>query len=86
MLEYEDLEKGENVWGPKVKGALEDFMTNEGWEAKNASAEDEELEPEGCGQARVKNQIKNRRRDNEHRERNHDRKGHQTGRDKAVEI
>ena len=86
VLEYEDLEKGENVWGPKVKGALEDFMTNEGWEVENASAEDEELELEGCGQARVKNQIKNRRRDNEHRERNHDRKGHQTGRDKAVEI
>ena len=81
MFEYEDLEKGENVWGPKVKGALEDFMTSEGWEAENASAEDEELELEGRGQARVKNWNKNRRRDNEHCERKHDRNG-----DKAVEI
>ncbi|OCK93131.1 pseudouridine synthase [Cenococcum geophilum 1.58] len=81
VLEYEDLEKGENVWGPKVKGALEDFMTSEGWEAENASAEDEELELEGRGQARVKNWNKNRRRDNEHCERKHDRKG-----DKAAEI
>ena len=81
VFEYEDLEKGENVWGPKVKDALEDFMTSEGWEAENASAEDEELELEGRGQARVKNWNKNRRRDNEHCERKHDRKW-----DKAVEI
>lgn len=44
VLEYEDLEKGEDVWGPKVKSALEEFMTSEGWEAEDVLAEDKELE------------------------------------------
>jgi len=33
VLEYEDLDKGEEVWGPKVAGMLED------WSAKHASAD-----------------------------------------------
>lgn len=34
VLEYSDLEAGPEIWEPKIKTYLEDFMEKEGWEAE----------------------------------------------------
>lgn len=54
VLEYTDLEKGADVWEPKVQQYLESFMDREGWEP-------EELEAEESWQERKKELMANRK-------------------------
>ncbi|KAF2200359.1 pseudouridine synthase [Delitschia confertaspora ATCC 74209] len=42
VLEYSDLEKGEEVWGPQVEKWLEEFMEQEGWEEETVGEEEVE--------------------------------------------
>jgi len=41
VLEYSDLEAGPEVWEPKVRAYLEEFMEKEGWEAVKVEDEEE---------------------------------------------
>ena len=40
-FEYSDLEKGPEVWEPKIAKHLEEFMEKEGWEAEECEEEEE---------------------------------------------
>lgn len=59
VLEYNDLKKGEEMWGPKVKGMLEEWSKKEESEEKNGNGEERqrsgrwrERENEGDGERR----------------------------------
>lgn len=59
VLEYADLKRGEEVWGPKVKGMLEEWNKKEESEEKNGGGEERqrsgrrrERENEGDGERR----------------------------------
>lgn len=54
-LEFEDLDKGPEVWEPKVQKHLQDFMEQEGWTA-------EELEDDDAWEEK-KGELMNRRRE-----------------------
>jgi tRNA pseudouridine55 synthase len=60
VLEYSDLEKGAEVWEPKVEAMLDGFMKREGWEQ-------EELEDEEAWQERKKDLLANRKDDDRNR-------------------
>lgn len=60
VLEYSDLEKGAEVWEPKVEGMLTRFMEKEDWEQ-------EELEDEESWQERKKELMANRKDDDRNR-------------------
>lgn len=60
VLEYSDLEKGAEVWEPKIERMLERFMEKEEWEQ-------EELEDEESWQARKKELMANRKDDDRNR-------------------
>ncbi|OCK81871.1 pseudouridine synthase [Lepidopterella palustris CBS 459.81] len=47
VIEYSDLEKGEEVWGPKVQATLEEFMKEEKWEAEEVVVDDFDRELQG---------------------------------------
>jgi tRNA pseudouridine55 synthase len=40
ILEYSDFDAGPEVWEPKIRTYLEEFMKNEGWEAEEVEAEE----------------------------------------------
>ncbi|GME37974.1 Pseudouridine synthase II [Neofusicoccum parvum] len=56
VLEYEELEKGEEVWGPKVQGFLEDWMARE--EGKNGDTADKVEEKQKTSRSRSRSPIK----------------------------
>jgi tRNA pseudouridine55 synthase len=57
VVEFSDLEKGLEVWEPKIRKQLEDFMEKEGWEA-------EELEDDEAWEEK-KSELMKRRKEND---------------------
>lgn len=56
VLEFEDLDKGPEVWEPQVQKQLEDFMEQEGWEAEALEDDEAWQEKKGELMARRKEQ------------------------------
>lgn len=66
VLDFEDLEKGETVWGPKVREMLEKW--EEGAEAR-VREEKKQGQRDGAGNGRVKEEKGGQKRSHENRER-----------------
>jgi len=70
VFEFDELAKGEEVWGPQIQGMLENSMKNEGWEAAKVVVQEHDEggrtpvsgdERGGGGQRNFDKRNKNRR-------------------------